>query len=164
MRSGVLVLILLLAACSPANEGGGPQETTGASGEEIRVRQIAAGAPGQGPRQPHAVVAPSAAALSEATGLQIPDSGSGVYLAVYWGRKPTGGYSLSVESARLRGDGLVVELALREPPPDAMVTQALTYPYAVAVVRGADQAGRRDVVFVDRSERELGWPVRRATG
>jgi hypothetical protein len=54
-----------------------------------------------------------------------------------------------------------VRLALREAPPDAIVTQALTHPYVVAVVRGVEPGGR-SLAFVDRSGRELGWPVRRA--
>jgi hypothetical protein len=68
-----------------------------------------------------------------------------------------------VESARLEGDRVTVRLALREPPRDAIVTQALTYPYAVAVVRGPDLQGK-DFSFVDQDGRELGWAVRRVGG
>jgi hypothetical protein len=84
------------------------------------------------------------------------------YLA-YWGEKSTGGYSLVVESARLEGGRVTVTLALREPPRDAIVTQALTYPYAVAVVRDLDPRGK-DLSFTDQNGRELGWPVRLAGG
>ena len=52
-----------------------------------------------------------------------PDSGSGTYLAAYWGEKPTGGYSMSVRSARLEGSRVIVRLALKEPPRDAILTQ-----------------------------------------
>jgi len=109
------------------------------------------------------ILAPSATALSEAMGANIPDSGEGTYLAVYWGEKPTGGYSLAVESARVAGDRVTVRLALKEPPSDAIVTQALTYPYAVAVVRDLKLQGK-DFSFVDRDGKELGWPVRLVDG
>jgi hypothetical protein len=162
IRAGTVVLLLLFAGCSV---GGGSEPPAGGSSEapevrrDLRVGRISAGAPGQGPDQPRIIVASSATALSEATGANVPDSGVGTYLAAYWGEKPTGGYSLAVESARLEGDRVTVRLALKEPPPDAIVTQALTYPYAVAVVRDLASEGKR-FSFVDRNGRELGWPVR----
>jgi PrcB C-terminal len=158
VRAGTVALLLLLAAgCSAGNDS--PSEAP----RDLRVERISSGAPGQGPEQPRAILAPSAAALSEAIGARVPDSGNGTYLAAYWGRKPTGGYSLAVKSARLAGDRVTVELALREPPPDAIVTQALTYPYAVAVVRDLDPQGKQ-FSFTDQNGRGLDWPVRLAGG
>jgi hypothetical protein len=161
-----MVLLLLVAGCSAGN-GSEPSredssETTDAP-RDLRVEQLSSDEPGQGPRQPRAIVAPSSAALSGATGASVPDSGSGTYLAAYWGQKPTGGYSMSVRSARLEGDRVTVRLALKEPPRDAILTQALTYPYAVAVIRGLSPEGK-DFSFVDEEGRELGWPVRRLGG
>jgi hypothetical protein len=152
LRAGLVMLLLLLAGCST---GDGSEEP-----RDLRVERISSDAPGQGPRQPRAVVATSAAALSGEVGANVPDSGSGTYLAAYWGEKPTGGYSMSVRSARLEGSRVTVRLALREPPRDAILTQALTYPYAVAVIRELDPGGK-DFSFVDENGRELGWPVRR---
>ena len=129
----------------------------------MHVEGICSGAPGQGPARPRVVLAPSAAALLQEIGAAVPDSGGGTYLAAYWGEKPTGGYSLAVRSARLEGERVSVQLALKEPPPDAMVTQALTYPYAVALGRGLDLRGK-GFSFVDRACRELDWPVRRVGG
>jgi hypothetical protein len=43
------------------------------------------------------------------------------------------------------------------------VTQALTYPYAVAVVRGLDPTAK-DFLVVDQGGRRLDWPVRRVGG
>jgi hypothetical protein len=158
VRAGTVALLLLLAAaCSAGNDS--PSEAP----RDLRVERISSGAPGQGPEQPEVVLAPSAAALSEAIGANVPDSGRGTYLAAYWGEKSTGGYSLAVESARLEGDRVTVRLALKEPPRDAIVTQALTYPYAVAVVRDLDPQGK-DFSFTDQDGRELGWPVRLAGG
>ena len=147
LRAGLVTLLLLVAGCS-----------AGDGSEELRVERISSDAPGQGPRQPRVVVTPSAAALSGAIGANVPDSGSGTYLAAYWGEKPTGGYSMSVRSARLEGSRVTVRLTLKEPPRGAIVTQALTYPYAVAVIRGLSPEGK-DFSFVD--DEELGWPVRR---
>jgi hypothetical protein len=152
LGAGLVMLLLLLAGCST---GDGSEEP-----RDLRVERISSDAPGQGPRQPRAVVATSAAALSGEVGANVPDSGSGTYLAAYWGEKPTGGYSMSVRSARLEGDRVTVRLALKEPPRDAILTQALTYPYAVAVIRGLSPEGK-DFSFVDENGRELGWPVRR---
>jgi hypothetical protein len=152
LRAGLVTLLLLLAGCSA---GDGSEEP-----RDLRVERISSDAPGQGPRQPQAVVAPSAAALSGEIGANVPDSGSGTYLAAYWGEKPTGGYSMSVRSARLEGSRVIVRLALKEPPRDAILTQALTYPYAVAVIRELDPEGK-DFSFVDENGRALGWPVRR---
>ena len=56
---------------------------------------------------------------------------------------------------------MTVRLALERPPPDAIVTQAFTYPYAVVVLRELDPRGK-DFSFVDLQGRGLDWPVRRA--
>ncbi len=156
-----MVLLLLVAGCSADDSS----ETPEASEEprDLRVEQLSSEEPGQGPRQPRAVVASSAAALAGAIGASVPDSGSGTYLAAYWGQKPTGGYSMSVRSARLEGDRVTVRLALEEPPRDAILTQALTYPYAVVAILDLDPGGK-GFTFVDEEGRELDWPVRRAGG
>jgi hypothetical protein len=159
----MMVLLLLAAGCS-AGDGSEPSaDNPSEAPRDLRVERISSGAPGQGPEQPRVILAPSATALAEAIGANVPDSGEGAYLAAYWGEKPTGGYSLAVKSARIEGDRVTVRLALKEPPPDAIVTQALTYPYAVAVVRELDPRGK-DFSFVDQDGEELGWPVRLADG
>jgi len=157
VRAGTIVLLLLAAGCSVGNSS----EPSADAPRDLRVARISSGAPGQGLEQPRVIVAPSATALSRAIGANVPDSGEGAYLAAYWGRKPTGGYSLAVKSARLEGDRVTVRLALKEPPPDALVTQALTYPYAVAVVRDLDPRGKK-FSFADQRGRELAWPARPA--
>lgn len=178
IRLGLVLLLLLLSAGCAMNDAGSPTEgsnakpstespeTTGSSTKpgELSLEQIAANAPGQGAKRPRVVVAPSAAALSSALGprARIPDSGEGVYLAAFWGEKPTGGFSMAAKSARGEGGRVTVELALKKPPKDAFVAQTLTYPYVVAVVRGA--AADAEFVFVDGGGREIGWPVKRQDG
>ena len=169
-RAVTIALLLLVAGCSVGNDSepssdNTSEKTTDASEEprELRVERISSGAPGQGPRQPRAVMASSATALSRAVGADVPGSGSGAYLATYWGQKSTGGYSMAIESARLEGARVTVRLALKEPPRDAILTQAFTYPHAVAVVRDLEPPGK-DFSFVDEEGRELGWPVRLVGG
>jgi PrcB C-terminal len=169
-RAVTIALLLLVAGCSVGNDSepssdNTSEKTTDASEEprDLRVERISSGAPGQGPRQPRAVMASSATALSRAVGADVPGSGSGAYLATYWGQKSTGGYSMAIESARLEGARVTVRLALKEPSRDAILTQALTYPYAVAVIRELDPRGK-DFSFVDEEGRELGWSVRRVGG
>ncbi len=54
------------------------------------------------------------------------------------GAKPTGGWSVVPRGAAVEGDTLVVDAAIQGPPPDAMVTQAFTSPYAVIAVKTRD--------------------------
>jgi hypothetical protein len=185
----LILLSVILAACSSGGnsskpedrpESNGPPESAGdeiTSGMEAsspettgpdeepsggsRVEQLGSEAPGQGPKRPRLLLASSAADLSRAVGTRIPDAGAGTYLAVFWGEKPTGGYSVKIQSVRVAGDRATVRLSLKDPPPDAMLTQALTYPYAVAVVRGEGLRGR-DIHLEDQKGRRLDWPVREA--
>ncbi len=155
-RVAAALIVLLLAGCSA---GDGPEES--GTARELSVKQIASDAPGQGSKHSRVVLATSPAALSEVTALKVPNSGEGTYLAVYWGEKSTGGYSVSVKGARIEGERVTVRLALERPPPGAIVTQAFTYPYVVAVLRDLDPRGK-DFSFVDLEGRGLDWPVRRA--
>ena len=150
-------LVLLVIGCSGEDGTGSPEP---AERRDLRVEQISAGTLPQGPVDPRAVVAASAADLQRASGVEVPNSGGGTYLILLWGEQPTGGYSLAVRSARLEGDRVEVRLRLQEPPPGEMVTDALTYPYAVAVLRDLDPEGKT-FAFIDDDGRRLGWPVRR---
>lgn len=164
----VLLASLALAACAG---GGGPQtqpETTQTSPEEERVldvRQVDSGSLGQGNPEPRAVVAGSPESLAAATGLQglqgvedtTADEGT-AYVAVFWGEQNTGGYEIEVEGARLEGGTVEVSVALQSPPEGAIVSQALTYPYAVAEIPDLDPADR-EFVLADQDGNELGWPV-----
>lgn len=133
------------AAPETTQEGGTTQEdgTTEELSGGVSIEQASSGSDGLSQRQ--VVVA--------------PDAGEGKYLAAFWGEKPTGGYTVEILSARTEGSQILVRLALMEPPPDAMVAQALTYPYAAAVLRGVDP-GEKEFVLVTQDGREIGWPVR----
>lgn len=54
------------------------------------------------------------------------------------GRKSTGGHAVSIESARVIGDTLHVDVVERAPGRGCMTTQAITYPVAAATVERLD--------------------------
>jgi len=160
VRVGPILLLILLSACSttgsPGTSDRGSPET-----QKPRDLPVASGAPGDGPHEPRVVLAPSAEALARDLGAQIRGSGEGTYLVVYAGQRPTGGYSVGVAGARVEGGRVTVRVSLEDPPPDAVVTQSLTYPYESSVLRGLSAEGK-SFSFVTGDGRELGWPVRRA--
>lgn len=165
VRVGPILLLLLLSACSAAGNPGPSDESSPETPEphNLRVERVAARAPGEGPRRPRVVLAPSAEALSRELGAEIPDSGEGTYLVAYRGERPTGGYSVGVAGARVEGDQVTVRLSLDGPPSGAIVTQSLTYPYEISVLHGAAPEGR-SFSFVDGNGETLDWPVRRVGG
>lgn len=58
-------------------------------------------------------------------------------LACFMGERSTGGHAISVTRAREEDGVVVVDVLLRSPSSDAMVTMALTAPYEiVAIPRG----------------------------
>ena len=50
------------------------------------------------------------------------------------GEQPTGGYAIEITAIQEEGDTLFVVGSSSEPGEDAVVTQALTYPFAAAVI------------------------------
>lgn len=55
-------------------------------------------------------------------------------VVVFLGQRNTGGYSIEIASVRAEEKRLVVEYRESAPSPDMMVTQALTAPWAIAIV------------------------------
>lgn len=66
-------------------------------------------------------------------GTYVRDFGEKTYLLVSWGEKPTGGYDVKIEEVAKASDGSLVGVRLSAPKPDEFVTQAFTYPHAIAV-------------------------------
>ena len=58
------------------------------------------------------------------------------FLAVFSGERNTGGYGIEVASVSLDGKTLMVSVVLIEPDPEAVLTQALTYPMQVVELTG----------------------------
>lgn len=185
----VALLLLLAAGCaggsggnadSPTRDPDAPPETTRVNattvetrattetnGEEtvggttragdVQIEQLSSGA--MGPEERQILIATSAQDLAAATGRDVSGAGEGTYIAVAWGEKPTGGYTVDFGSASVEGVRVTVSIELKQPPPDAMVAQAITYPYAAGVLRGVDP-GEKEFVFVTQNGREMGWPIR----
>lgn len=68
-------------------------------------------------------------------------------VAVLAGQRPTGGYAASITSITQEDDRLIVRYQIRTPLPGEIVTQALTSPYAIAII----PASQLPVVFRDVS-------------
>ncbi len=113
----------------------------------------------QGPPSPVLFVSSSAETLSDRLSdalsipVAIPSSGEGTYLGACMGLKPSGGFSVRFESARLEGTQVTICLDVQEPGPDSFAITVITSPFAVAVIRDLDP---RDKNF---SVGELDWQV-----
>lgn len=57
-----------------------------------------------------------------------------LYMLVTYGEKPTGGYSVDITEIVTAEDQVEVTVHFTEPGEDEMVTQALTYPYDLAMM------------------------------
>lgn len=57
-----------------------------------------------------------------------------LYLLITYGEKPTGGYDVEITNLVTEEDKLVVTAHFTEPGEDDIVTQALTYPYDLAML------------------------------
>jgi hypothetical protein len=53
---------------------------------------------------------------------------------LFAGERPTGGYAIDVQSVAVDGDTLVVTATVAGPKPRGIVSQVITYPWAVAAV------------------------------
>jgi hypothetical protein len=53
---------------------------------------------------------------------------------LFAGRKNTGGYSIEVKSVKTSGKQIVIDAAIKPPPPDSFSTQALTSPFVVIAI------------------------------
>ena len=118
----------------------------------------------QGPPFPRMFVASTADALSNAVSevlsidVQVPDLGIATYLGACMGVRPSGGFSVAIEFARLKGNQVTVHLVLQELGGGEIAFQAITSPFALAVIRDLDP--QEKTFFVA----ELDWDVIRVSG
>jgi hypothetical protein len=77
--------------------------------------------------------------------IELPevDFSKEMVIAVFMGEKPTGGYGIEVTSVYEYRDKITVNVKEKEPGPDEIVTQALTYPYHIVTTKSID----KEVVF-----------------
>jgi hypothetical protein len=56
------------------------------------------------------------------------------YIVLNMGEKNTGGYSIGIEKVEETDKNIVITVKETAPDPDSMVTQVITYPYAVVKI------------------------------
>ena len=56
------------------------------------------------------------------------------FVILNMGEKSSGGYSISVENVEETADKIIITVKESEPEPGSMVTQAITYPYAIVKI------------------------------
>ena len=72
-------------------------------------------------------------------GIRFKNVDNKTYIQICAGEKPTGGYSINLESVTMVAPGSIYLTAqVISPPPDMMVTQALTYPYTLIEIEDAE--------------------------
>lgn len=141
MRAVLAVAACALAACV----------ATPTTGSEVPMREIVRGQNSQ-QRAPLYELVTTPERLNQLwrlTGTSTRpsiDFATHAVVAAFMGEQPTGGYAVIVERAVRDGDTLVVGLALYEPGPGCMATQALTRPFQLVAV----PAGARDARFETR--------------
>lgn len=117
-----------------------------ATGGSVDLKTIASGAFAQAqPAQRQAVAARDAETYERVwrnmVGSGEPpqvDFASQSVVFLFGGSKPTGGWMVEARGASLEGKTLVMDAEVKGPPPDAIVTQAFTSPYAVVTVSTKD--------------------------
>lgn len=73
--------------------------------------------------------------VKDQPGYLVHTTNKNTYVIINMGEKPTGGFSLAVDSVGLVGGVLGVSLLEKSPKPGDVVTQALTYPQVVLLVQ-----------------------------
>jgi hypothetical protein len=87
-----------------------------------------------------------------------------VLIGVLMGERPTGGFSVAVDSIRREGDNVIVNATFARPASDAIVIQVLTSPFTVVSVpradlpRGTVRFSLRDVSGQEVSRAEIRNP------
>jgi hypothetical protein len=112
-----------------------------ATGGNVEIRPLAADAYGAGTEK-SAQFAKDAATYQRlwasliGNGTPPPvDFATESVVFVMAGQKRSGGYSVTVNGAALDGDTLAVDATVKSPPPNTIVSMALTSPYAVVAVK-----------------------------
>lgn len=116
----LLVLLLLVAGCAQEEV---PSEPVNEQEEEITL-------PDQLPDEIEAWIDDAKTTFAA----QTYELEGVLYLLVTYGEKPTGGYDVEITDIETREDQIVATVEFTEPGEDEMVTQALTYPYDLAML------------------------------
>ena len=143
MRAVLFALAFLSCASDTPPPAAPAADNGSASASEIvETRTLTSGGYAQAqPERPQAVAVKSAdeyagkwqQTVGGGTPPQVDFAADSVVILLAGSRR-TGGYSVDVRGARLEGRTLVIDAAVKGPPPDAIVTQAFTSPFAVIAV------------------------------
>jgi outer membrane receptor protein involved in Fe transport len=153
MRAVLLLAFALTACASDTTPPAAPaaDNASASASETVETRTLTSGGYAAAkPERPQAVAVKSAdeyaakweQTVGGGTPPQVDFAGDSVVILLA-GSRPTGGYSVEVRGARLEGRTLVIDAAVKGPPPDSMVTQAFTSPFAAIAVNTKDFDGVR---------------------
>jgi hypothetical protein len=132
------VIALGASACSPS--GGGDTTQSGIKYEKIDISDA-----------PSALQETIEQVKKKKGYIYYTENDSG-YIYVAAGEKPTGGYAVEVLNLMdNKNDKLTLTVRFTEPGKDDMVTQAITYPYALIRFKAPDKA----VEVIDESNNKL---------
>jgi hypothetical protein len=135
LSSLLALLALLLAACQAARP---PAEA------ETRILAQWSGQYGSAESPGHRVLRdiPAWNDHWRAVGQDAPrplDPAREMAIVVFLGARRTGGYAVEITGVETSSEGVIVTTRESAPPPGAMVTQALTQPWALALVPASDR-------------------------
>lgn len=138
MRAALFVFLVTLAGCATDTIG----EDGAVQSSSVSMRILTTGSYAAAtPEKPAAVLVRSAEEFprvwSETVGggeLPRVDFAAESVVILLAGQKSSGGWSVEPRGVRAEGGVLVVDAAIKSPPPDAVVTMALTSPFAVIAV------------------------------
>lgn len=144
MKAAILLAVALLG-CAATDSTTTTTTAQATEGKNVSMRTLATGAyAAVQPEAPQAIAVTSEADFArvwdQTVGRGAPrpsvDFASESVVILLAGSKPSGGYSVEPRGARLDGNVLVVDAQIKSPPPDAIVTMALTSPWAAIAVDG----------------------------
>ncbi|PKM79664.1 MAG: hypothetical protein CVU89_17085 [Firmicutes bacterium HGW-Firmicutes-14] len=134
-----IVCLMLLAAggCTGKKQEGPGDQSTGPGVREIPFERY------ETRRAPAKVAAAAKKNLTRESAILLEEEGS-FWVVLTRGQMPTGGYSVRVADAKLteKENGvteLTVSYSYNDPGPGQLVTQALTYPVEVVLLKGLSQ-------------------------
>lgn len=76
--------------------------------------------------------------VKQTGGLRVVSTPYNNYIVIALGEKRTAGYSITVQSVEKRSDHILVTYHVREPGPNDITAQVITYPYIVLSIPTTD--------------------------
>ena len=131
-----MLLAVIATACTAAN--------TTANATNVKITTIAHGGYAQESERRAVLATNDADYRRQWASLigdgEIPnvDFDDGVVVFLLAGMRNTGGWSVQPQSARIEDGTAIIDAKVQGPKPGGMVTQAITYPYAVIVIHDSD--------------------------